>query len=304
MSVSHQRTLPGINAPTKGYLTFTDSLISGIVAVAFGGALATDPAITALQHGMLTSTPTAARIWTLPTAVVLLANLTQYTNIDVGDGFEFIIRNLATIAGRTITLTVAAGITADSEANLIIQPGQFSKFILRCDDPNPLAGQADFEIYQVDSGASSIPGPAYLSASATTIGAASALTTTPAAFANLTFTVGAGVAPPVGAAVAGLVATSSTFTVTNAGVYKIDASVSGNSSAAQNVILQVAVGAVVNVQVLGADDAAAAADGVNPTGSIILPLAAGAVLSLFGSLDAATSNLTVIAASINIVRLA
>lgn len=153
MSVSHQRSLPGINPGNKGYLSFTESVIDPDADVTFGGALATDPAITALQHGMLTCTPGADRTWTLPTAVTLLANLTQYTNIDVGDGFAFIIRNLAAAAsGRDITLNVGVGIALDANSNNVIGPQRFSKFILRCDDPNPLAGSADFELFQVDSG--------------------------------------------------------------------------------------------------------------------------------------------------------
>ena len=315
MSISHQRSLAGINPPSKSYLSFTDTATTVAQnddpAITIGptvaGFVANDFPLSVLQHGMISGTPTIDSIWTLPLGTTLLSNLTQFNNVDVGDGFEFIIRNQALPgSGFQITLAVDVGVTADSDANLVIQPGTWSKYILRCDDPANTVALADFEIFQVGSGAADggAATTGYLSASATTIGAASALTVTPAALANLTFTVGVGVAEAVGAAVAGLVATSSTFTVANAGVYKIDLGVSGNSSAAQNVILQVAVGAVVNVQEVGRDDAAAAADGISISGSIILPLAANAVLSLFGSVDAATSNFTVIAASINIVRLA
>ena len=303
MSVSHQRTLPGIHPPSKGYLTFTDSLVSGIVAVTFGGALATDPAITALQHGMLTSTPTADRIWTLPTAVVLLSNLTQYTNIDVGDGFEFIVRNLAAAgSGFDITLAVAAGITSDSEANLIITPGQFSKYILRCDDPNPLAGSADFEIFQVDSGASSTPGPAYLTAESPTGAAATAAITpgTPLIIPTTVFGVDANAV--------GIVNTATNFTVTNAGVYKVDVSWTTASNVVDSTaLMHVAVDAVVNTQALGGAFIGLAAGGVTASGagSLILSLVAGAVLTLF--FDATSAGTPIYTASnltVNIVRIA
>ena len=297
MSVSHQRSLPGINPGFKNFQSFTNTVVDGTVAVTIGplvgAAIATDEPLSVLQHGMLTSNPTADRAWTLPLATTILSNLTQFTNVDVGDGFEFIIRNIAAGgSGFDITLTVAAGILADADSSLVVPPQGFSKFILRCDDPTNTVALAAFTIFQVDSGtinvgvaqvASLVAAGANATNGATTLGATPLFELVGGAMTGLTFVVDpdeAGVLS--GMTIATTNARNSTqVTFTETGLYLVTLTISVEVSTLASALiatLEFAIGLGANIPTTALSQSiifAGTADGVElstVTGSIIVPI--------------------------------
>ena len=300
MSVSHQRSLPGINPGSKNFQSFTETIVDGTVAVTIGplvgAAIATDEPLSVLQHGMLTSNPTADRAWTLPLATTILSNLTQFTNVDVGDGFEFIIRNIAAGgSGFDITLTVAAGILADADSSLVVPPQGFSKFILRCDDPTNTVALAAFTIFQVDSGTINVSVAQVASLVAAGANATAGATPMTDATANLFELIG----DPMGTGftlvldpdelgvLQGITITgpnannSSTVTFAETGIYQVILTISVEVDAlasAAIATLEFAIGLGANIPVTALSQSiipAGTADGVvlsTVTGSIIVPI--------------------------------
>lgn len=301
-------TLPGIHPLEKERYTFSNLALDD-------GNVTLTPSN--LPHGLISMTPTASRTLTLPSANTIVATRFLFTGHQVSEAVPFIVRNQAA-AGAGFNLTIAmpgdASIVADAGANLIVPPGTFTEYVLRMDDVNPES--ANGTLFQVNSGASDggASGAAYLSAEAafammnpeTTVMTAG----TAVEFANLTFTVGAGVAPAVGITLVAPVMpiTSTSFEIANSGIYKVDASVSGAVTGGNSrlIFVVVAIDGVPieqNLCALGNDTAGTDPHADNK-GSIILPVAAGERLRLF--LDASDDGtvLTPEQVSIAIQRLA
>lgn len=306
MAQTLNKNLPG-NPSAKARMTFSDTALTDAAQVLVASHL---------LHGLLSMTPTANRAVTFPSAVDLVNSRTQFTDADIGDAIPFVVRNQAAIgSGFDIILTPSVGITGDSEANLTIVPGTSNKYILRIDDAapgivvGPPAAAPACTVFQVNSSVANA-GPAFLNAEATTIGAATTIAAagTAQAFENLVFTVGAGVAPAQGITLTGLVSGSTTFTVANAGIYRIHASVSGNITVTANalVFINAAIGGVANAQnlcALGNDTAATDPHG-DCAGEIILAVPAAGVLSLFVDTDQNGTIITADQVTISIVRVA
>ena len=291
MASTLNKTLPGFGPIEKTRFTFTDTLLADV---------ADTLTVAEMLHGLLSMTPTATRILTLPAAAVLEASSITLAGLQVADAIPFILRNQAAPgSGFNVVLAAGAGGAVDSEANLTVPPNTHSEYMLRIDDANPTS--PNYTVFQIDSG-SADPGAAYLTAESPGGAAATGAITpgTPLIIPTTVFGVDANAV--------NITNNATTFTVTNAGVYKVDVSWTTASNVVDSTaLMHIAVGGVINLQALGGAFIGLAAGGVTASGagSLILSLAAGAVLTLFfDAVSAGTPIFTASNLTVNIVRLA
>jgi hypothetical protein len=93
-------------------------------AVALSDANATPTAAQLIDSKLFVQTPTADRTFTLPTAALVIAALTDEV---VGTSFEFTIVNLA--SGFQYTVTTATGWTITNGGNMVVFDGTSATFL-------------------------------------------------------------------------------------------------------------------------------------------------------------------------------